>query len=713
MPYIINRYDGTELTILEDGTINTNTSLGLIGRNYFGYGEQQNENFVFLLENFANVNPPSKPMRGQTWFDTNENLLKVYNGSIWNVVGSAIVSELAPTTVTLGSLWLKTPANVLYVYNGSSWTFIGPETAEGFGTTRAESTTLLDSTNVQRPVILFKVNGKITAISSEIEFTLNPNIFLEGFSNISAGMTVSSLMTFRGNLNGIADRSRQLQTTRLINGVGFNGTGDITIKAATTNKLNPGNYIKGDQFDGGSPEVWAVDATPLNEGGKVVARNESGDFSARNITANLLTGDVRGNVTAVSGTSFFNICYANKFEGATLTGNAATATRLETPRRINGVEFSGVADITVPANAGTLTGTFISANVISSNLQEVGTLKRLLVSNEGISLGESQQKLKITFAGTGPLIYSETGILKIGSNGNPEFNFLDITTAESQGGPIGSSAFAPVGNSIIGLPAAPVRTVYANQLVGNAATATLATSSINLSGGAAGTVVYQTGQGTTAFLPAGTPGYVLRAAIGNTLQWAPMANEPLVKSSPYISFTNLAGNQVNSYNSQNQVTISLVASTFNDPDRLVARDSSGNFSANSITASLSGNASTASRLQTPRSIDGVFFDGTQNITLPSTVKAWVVFQGNNTNIIRAYNVNSVVLQSGGKYRLNLASGVFTDGNFAAAGMAADDDHFVAFRASTATTLDFNTVDNGSGNNVTQTTGGRVMIIISG
>jgi hypothetical protein len=58
MAYIINRFDGTELTVLEDGTIDTTTSLGLVGRNYVGYGETQNENYVFLLENFANDAPP-------------------------------------------------------------------------------------------------------------------------------------------------------------------------------------------------------------------------------------------------------------------------------------------------------------------------------------------------------------------------------------------------------------------------------------------------------------------------------------------------------------------------------------------------------------------------------------------------------------------------------------------------------------------------------
>jgi hypothetical protein len=69
MAYIINKFDGSPLLVLEDGTLDTSTSLGLLGRNYVGYGETQNENFLFLLENFANNNPPSIPITGQTWFN--------------------------------------------------------------------------------------------------------------------------------------------------------------------------------------------------------------------------------------------------------------------------------------------------------------------------------------------------------------------------------------------------------------------------------------------------------------------------------------------------------------------------------------------------------------------------------------------------------------------------------------------------------------------
>ena len=51
MAYVINRYNTVQLSVVEDGTIDQTTDLKLVGKNYAGYGEIQNENFVFLLEN--------------------------------------------------------------------------------------------------------------------------------------------------------------------------------------------------------------------------------------------------------------------------------------------------------------------------------------------------------------------------------------------------------------------------------------------------------------------------------------------------------------------------------------------------------------------------------------------------------------------------------------------------------------------------------------
>ena len=139
MAYVINRSDGTAFTTLQDSTIDTTSSLTLVGRNYIGYGEIQNENFLFLLENFSNTIAPNKPLSGQLWWDTTGPVLKIYDGTKWSEVGAATISATAPVDPQAGAFWYKSGSNTLYTYNGTSWVFIGPETAEGFGVTRARN----------------------------------------------------------------------------------------------------------------------------------------------------------------------------------------------------------------------------------------------------------------------------------------------------------------------------------------------------------------------------------------------------------------------------------------------------------------------------------------------------------------------------------------------------------------------------------------------
>jgi len=78
MAYTIVKSDGTVLTTIADGTINaSSTSLGLPGRNYAGYGQSLDTNFVHVTENFADSTPPANPLRGQVWYDTSDTTLKV------------------------------------------------------------------------------------------------------------------------------------------------------------------------------------------------------------------------------------------------------------------------------------------------------------------------------------------------------------------------------------------------------------------------------------------------------------------------------------------------------------------------------------------------------------------------------------------------------------------------------------------------------------
>ena len=69
----------------------TQLILRFIGKNYAGYGEIQNENFLHLLENFASGTQPTRPLGGQIWFDTSPSKLKFYDGTKFRTTGGAEV----------------------------------------------------------------------------------------------------------------------------------------------------------------------------------------------------------------------------------------------------------------------------------------------------------------------------------------------------------------------------------------------------------------------------------------------------------------------------------------------------------------------------------------------------------------------------------------------------------------------------------------------
>ena len=465
MAYVINKFNGVKLVVLEDGTIDTTTSLGLVGRNYVGYGEIQNENFVFLLENFANISPPARPLTGQIWFNITDDTAYAYDGANWNPIGSATLGSSAPPNTNSGALWLKTPINQLYVYTGTEWRLIGPEAVEGFGSTKARSGNLDDVTGNPRPVIFLETNAVIFAICTAAAFVINSSNSVTGFSNaLQAGINLSTTAKINGSVTGNASTADQLSTARLINGVPFNAASNITITANTTNALKKGDYIVGSDFNGAVERTWNVDASSDNLIGKIVARNSQGGFSAGTIAADFV-GNLAGNVTATSGTSTFNTVEATQFIGAQLSGNAATATRLATARTINGVGFDGSNNITVTADAATLIGSSLNNSVTLSALTQVGTLNSLNVSDTGIVLGSGNQ-LRLFVHSTGPTIRSTTGKLKFDMLGiGPELSFIGAPESLSLGGP-NEPAITSNNLSNLGIPGHKFKNVYATYFKG-------------------------------------------------------------------------------------------------------------------------------------------------------------------------------------------------------------------------------------------------------
>lgn len=95
-------------------------------------------------------------------------------------------------------------------------------------------------------------------------------------------------------------------------------------------------------------------------------------------TLTLTTGDANRTLTltgdaTISGTHTGTSSGSNTGDQTTISGNAATATALQTARTINGTSFNGTANITVAAAADTLTGTTLNSGVVNSSLTSFGS----------------------------------------------------------------------------------------------------------------------------------------------------------------------------------------------------------------------------------------------------------------------------------------------------------------------------------------------------
>ena len=217
MSYQLNKTDGTLLTDLIDGQIDTeSTNLVLVGRNYTGYGEYFNENFIKLLENFSNTAAPSNPLTGQLWWDSNSQRLQVYNGTIWKSSGGPIVQTTQPQMVA-GDLWIDNLNNQVYAYDGSDLMLMGPQYTLTQGISGFKIGSILDSQSRSRTVTNLYVGGTLSAVISNIEFTpiyaqrvmglvtaSNPN------GIIKVGYNVIDTANFK--FRGIADSSNALVT---------------------------------------------------------------------------------------------------------------------------------------------------------------------------------------------------------------------------------------------------------------------------------------------------------------------------------------------------------------------------------------------------------------------------------------------------------------------------------------------------------------------
>lgn len=197
MSYKINTTDGTLLVDLVDGNIDTDTTdLTLVGKNYTGYGEYFNENFVKLLENFKNVSAPANPITGQLWYDTSEGRLRVYNGEAWKSTDTTVVASSQPSLLS-GDIWIDSSNNQIWFNDGTDTILAGPIYTADQGETGWSVITLTDIFGISKTVSRLMIGGAPVAIYSKETFTaanISDNLrYLEGFTSaIKTGININS-----------------------------------------------------------------------------------------------------------------------------------------------------------------------------------------------------------------------------------------------------------------------------------------------------------------------------------------------------------------------------------------------------------------------------------------------------------------------------------------------------------------------------------------
>ena len=282
MAYQINKTDGTIVATVADGQIdNISTDITLIGKNYSGFGEALNENFIKLLENFSSTTQPVNPIKGQIWFDGTENKLKVYSGTAFVPVSSATISNTQPTTLGVGDLWFNDTQKQLYFFDGTSTILLGPDYSQTQGLSGFRVTSILDSLNQTRVITSLYNNGILLGIFSKDSFT--PKNAIEGFSgSIEPGFN-------QGTLSGMKFNVTATNAEKL-------GAVDATTYARRDTSNQFAGQIRvnsnlGIVFGGGDQGNLTVDAN-----GNIFFSNSSQDKS---LTINVRKGIVQENAVVI------------------------------------------------------------------------------------------------------------------------------------------------------------------------------------------------------------------------------------------------------------------------------------------------------------------------------------------------------------------------------------------------------------------------------
>ena len=330
MAYTINKTDGTVVTTITDGTVDNTTSLQLFGKSYSGFGEGLNENLVKLLENAASTSAPSAPLKGELWFDTTTNQVKVYDGTSFKPTGGAKSSTSVPTSPSVGDLWLDATNDQVFVYTGDSrshqvndeWELVGPAFTAGQTESGWKIETLASSGGNKVVSSMYAGATRVAILSKE---TFTPSASQTGFATINAGITLNS--TLGAVFSGSSSQASSIDVSSTSN------------TSATV--IAGGNFLRADAADT-TTGALTVDT----DGGVII-----GDSQELSIT-------VSSNDVTVAQTSL------DKDLKFTVNDGGVTKTPLQLTGADGGIDITG--DVTITGNLN-ISGEYnASSSVVST-----------------------------------------------------------------------------------------------------------------------------------------------------------------------------------------------------------------------------------------------------------------------------------------------------------------------------------------------------------
>jgi len=486
MSYTITKTNGVTITTVVDGTVDQSaTDLVLIGKNSSSYGTYLNDNFIWLLENFANSSQPNNPITGQLWFDTTENRIKVYDGTKFKVSGGTIVANSAPSGIVAGDLWVNPSTEQLFFNDGIQTLLAGPIYTAAQGQTGFVVSTILDTNNLEHTVAYLYVAQSLIGIFSKDAFT--PASAIAGFTgSIAVGFNV-------GNKSGI---KFNVPTSSAYSLIAPNGDLKTTSSFVTT---TGNNSLTG--------TVSIQNNTPLILGANANTQIET-STSILNIKSN--TSDQNFQVSTLVGSTLSPALFAN-----------ATNQRVGIYTNTPATTLDVAGDLTVRGTLNVLgtTTTVSSTNlIITDKLITIGSTASptdVTANDAGIEIPGATTKT-FTWKSSTPA-WTSSDNLNLVSGKTYKINGFDVITATALGSAIVS---APGLNSIGTLTALTAGTL---SITTNTLSATQTNSNLVLAPNGTGTVDVSSKKITSVATPAAGTDATNKTYVDTSIQSAPLA----------------------------------------------------------------------------------------------------------------------------------------------------------------------------------------------